>query len=238
MKALIFSILLQWKLNFRSKEILVHFYVVPLIFYVFIGSIFISINPQLTETIVASMTVFGVSMGGILGSPYPLVEFFASDCKKSYHVQNIPLSIQLISHCISGFIHLSVLSIILWFTAPLLFDAVLPTNLPVYFSSLALLILASLGIGMIFGLFFKSASKMSMATQIVFLPSLMLSGIMFPADMLPAVLQNVGKFFPASLGFSAMTSDHFTYEQLLLLLIFVSASLISMIRIRKIHAEE
>lgn len=75
MSAFIYEVILHWKLNLRSKEILVHFYVVPLLFYVFIGSIFTAIDSNAYKTIISVMTVFGISMGGLLGSPYPLVEF-------------------------------------------------------------------------------------------------------------------------------------------------------------------
>lgn len=37
MRAFIYQIGLNWKLNLRSKELLVHYYVVPLVFYLFIG---------------------------------------------------------------------------------------------------------------------------------------------------------------------------------------------------------
>ena len=35
MRAFIYQIGLNWKLNLRSKELLVHYYVVPLVFYLF-----------------------------------------------------------------------------------------------------------------------------------------------------------------------------------------------------------
>lgn len=86
MSAFLYEIALHWRLNMRSKEILVHFYLVPLVFYIFIGGVFTSIDPEAYKTIIQVMTVFGVTMGGVLGSPYPLIEFYGARTKKAYQV--------------------------------------------------------------------------------------------------------------------------------------------------------
>lgn len=238
MSAVFYEILLHWRLNLRSKEILVHFYVVPLIFYVFIGSIFTSIDPEAYKTIIPVMTVFGVSMGGLLGSPYPLIEFYGSDIKKSYKIGHIPLWTMAIGNFISSLLHLLIMSIIILITAPIIFNANLPQNLLIYFSSLLLLIVSSLSIGMIFGLFFKSSSKMGMATQIVFLPSIMLSGIMFSRTLLPEFLQYIGNIFPATWGFQLMCGDTLNINCIIpLLLIFLVTILISIYKLKGIIFE-
>lgn len=43
-----------------------------------------------------------------------------------------------------------------------------------------------------------------MFSQLVFLPSILLSGIMFPSELLPGVLGAAGRIFPASWGFCLM----------------------------------
>ena len=61
MRAFIYQIGLNWKLNLRSKELLVHYYVFPLVFYLFIGG-FISILPDADKTIIQVMSVFAITM--------------------------------------------------------------------------------------------------------------------------------------------------------------------------------
>ena len=78
MKAMLYEIFLHMKLNVRSKELLVHYYIVPFIFYILMSSVFTSIMPDARLTLIQSMTVFSVTMGGVMGSPYPLIEFYAS----------------------------------------------------------------------------------------------------------------------------------------------------------------
>lgn len=238
MSAFLYEIALHWRLNMRSKEILVHFYLVPLVFYIFIGGVFTSIDPEAYKTIIQIMTVFGVTMGGVLGSPYPLIEFYGSENKKAYQVGHIPLWTMAISNFISVMIHLFIMSMIIFFSAPLLFDAPIPGNLTVYFISLFLLLIASLSVGMVFGLFFKSASKMGMATQLVFLPSIMLSGIMFPVTLLPSAMQQIGKLFPATWGFKAMCENTLNFGSVLPLLVITAiAMIVSIWKLNKIRVE-
>ena len=46
-----------------------------------------------------------------------------------------------------------------------------------------------------------------MVAQVVFLPSIMLSGIMFPARLLPVFLQKAGLIFPATSGYQLMMTQ-------------------------------
>lgn len=82
MGAFLYSVGLHLKLNLRNKEILIMYYIVPLVFFLFMGGIFTSILPGADKTLIQSMTVFGVSMGGLLGGPVPLAEILGSDIKK------------------------------------------------------------------------------------------------------------------------------------------------------------
>jgi ABC-2 type transport system permease protein len=199
------------------------------------GGIFTSIMPEAYKTIIQSMTVFGVTMGAVLGSPTPLVELYGSPIKKGYRVGNIPLWTVSVSNFISGFLHLAIMSIIIFVAAPLLFDALLPSNLGLYILATFLTIVASLCIGTLFGLFVKSASKLAMIAQLVFLPSVVLSGIMFPADLLPDVVQNAGRIFPATSGFALMCGHQMdgTYFAPLIIIIIASA-LVSAWKIKRI----
>lgn len=238
MTALWYEILLHWKLNLRSKEILVHFYLVPLVFYLFIGSIFTAIDQEAYRTLIPAMTVFAVTMGGVLGSPYPLVEFFGTEIKKSYRIGQIPLWTIVVGNFISSLFHLLLMSGIVLCSAPFLFHAPLPSNLLIYFLHLILLISASLGIGSVFGLHFQNSSKMAMMTQIVFLPSIMLSGIMFSRNLLPKVLQSIGYLFPATWGFEALCHSQWTISTIIALgMILILTISISAYKLKTIKFE-
>ena len=69
MKAFLYGIALQWKLDIRSKTLLITCYIVPLLFFGVMGSIFTSVMPDSKETLIQSMTIFGVTMGALIGVP-------------------------------------------------------------------------------------------------------------------------------------------------------------------------
>ena len=235
MGAFLYGIYLQWKLDIRSKTLLITCYIVPLLFFAIMGGIFTSVMPEARYTLIQSMTVFGVTMGALIGLPPSLVEIYSSDIKKVYKANGVPLYLGLVLTNISAYIHLFIMSIILYIAAPLAFNAEIPENPMLYFASLAIFISVSLSIASIIGLAVKDQAKTSMVSIIIFLPSIMLSGIMFPIELLPKAFEIVGKIFPASWGYRVMTDSTFQLENLLpLVAILILAICVCGILLRKV----
>lgn len=234
MNAFLYGAALQWKLDIRSKTMLITCYIVPLLFFALMGGIFTSINPEMKSTLIQSMTVMGVSMGALIGLPPALAETYGTDVKKAYKANGVPLYLGLASMFISVFIHLMIMSVIIFLIAPIAFDAALPTSFLCYFISLLVFIGASLSVGCVLGGAAKNQAKMTMIAQILFLPSIMLSGIMFPIEMLPEAFEVVGNLFPAAWGYKLMLDDGLHFDNLWpLLAIFISAVIISIILLKR-----
>ena len=235
MSAFLYGVSLQWKLDIRSKTLLITCYIVPLLFFAVMGGIFTSVMPEARYTLIQSMTVFGVTMGALIGLPPSLVEIYSSDIKKVYKANGVPLYLGLVLTNISAYIHLFIMSIILYIAAPLAFNAEIPENPVLYFASLAIFIAVSLSIASIIGLAVKDQAKTSMVSIIIFLPSIMLSGIMFPIELLPKAFEMVGKIFPASWGYKVMADSTFQLENLLpLVVILILAICVCGVLLRKI----
>lgn len=235
MSAFSYGVSLQWKLDIRSKTLLITCYIVPLLFFAIMGGIFTSVMPEARYTLIQSMTVFGVTMGALIGLPPSLVEIYSSDIKKVYKANGVPLYLGLVLSNISAYIHLFIMSIILYIAAPLAFNAEIPENPVLYFASLAIFIAVSLSIASIIGLAVKDQAKTSMVSIIIFLPSIMLSGIMFPIELLPKAFEMVGTIFPASWGYKVMADSTFQLENLLpLVVILILAICVCGILLRKV----
>ena len=235
MGAFLYGTSLQWKLDIRSKTLFITCYIVPLLFFAVMGGIFTSVMPEARYTLIQSMTVFGVTMGALIGLPPSLVEIYSSDIKKVYKANGVPLYLGLVLTNISAYIHLFIMSIILYIAAPLAFNAEIPENPVLYFASLAIFIAVSLSIASIIGLAVKDQAKTSMVSIIIFLPSIMLSGIMFPIELLPKAFEMVGKIFPASWGYKVMADSTFQLENLLpLVVILILAICVCGILLRKV----
>lgn len=235
MGAFLYGVFLQWKLDMRSKTLLITCYIVPLLFFAVMGGIFTSVMPQAKDTLIQSMTVFGVTMGALIGLPPSLVEIYSTDIKKVYKANGVPLHLGLVLTNISAYIHLFIMSVVLYFAAPLAFNAEIPDNPGRYFISLAVFIAVSLSIASIIGLAVKDQAKTSIVSIIIFLPSILLSGIMFPIDLLPKAFQTAGKIFPASWGYRIMADHIFQLKNLVpLTVLFVLAVFACIILLRRL----
>ncbi len=204
MKAFLYGVGLQFKMDIRSKTMLITCYLVPLVFFFFMSGIFTSIDPSAVKTLISSMSVFIITMSALIGLPPSLGEVYGGDIKKVYKANGVPLSLGVVTQFISSFIHTLIVCLIVFAVAPFVFKAKLPANLPLYFCSLVVLLCATLAIGCVIGLAVKTQAKQTMIAMIIFLPSVMLSGIMFPATMLPDFMQYLAYIFPATIGFQAM----------------------------------
>lgn len=234
MNGFLYSIRLQWKLDIRSKSLLVACYIVPLIFFLLMGGIFTSVMPEMRSTLIQSMIVLCVSMGAFIGLPPSLIETCGSDIKKGYQANGIPLYSCIAAMFLSALAHLMIACIIILLLAPILFYAALPLHFPCFFLGLSVYIMASLSLGSILGLLIKNQAKQTMIAQLIFLPSIMLSGILFPSDLLPGFLRAIGQIFPASWGYRLISDNGFQPENLwYLLLIFCAAVIICAILLKK-----
>ena len=234
MNGFLYGITLQWKMDIRSKSLLVTCYIVPLIFFLLMGGIFTSVMPEMRSTLIQSMIVMNVSMGAFIGLPPSLIETYGSDVKKIYKANGVPLYSGLLTIFLSAFVHLMISCLIILLLAPILFEAALPAQLPFFFLALAIYIIVSLSIGSVLGLTVKNQAKLTMTAQLVFLPSIMLSGIMFPVDLLPGFLEATGRIFPASRGYRLMLDHGFCLENLwYLILVFCAAAIICAILLNR-----
>ena len=229
MNGFLYSLALQWKLDIRSKSLLVTYYIVPLIFFLLMGGIFTSVMPEMRTTLIQSMIVMSVSMGAFLGLPPSLVEIYGSDIKKIYNANGVPIYLGLLTMVLSAFVHLMMTCIVILLLAPILFKASLPTQLPIFLLSLTIYIIVSLSIGCILGLTLKNQAKLTMLAQLVFLPSIMLSGIMFPISLLPDFLQVIGHVFPAYWGYRLMLDKGLRLANLWYLILLTCIAVITCI---------
>lgn len=198
MKAFLYGAALQWKLDIRSQSLLVTCYVVPLIFFLLMGSIFTSVMPEMKSTLIPSMIVMGVSMGALIGLPPSLIETYGSDVKKVYKANGVPLCFGLATMVLSAFVHLMMMCAVILFLSPLLFQASFPSNFPLFSLALILYTMVSLGIGSVLGLAVKSQAKLTMTPHsLYFCPPSCCRGFCSRSNCFPKLLRSSeGSFRP------------------------------------------
>lgn len=198
MKAILKQISIQLKMDVRDKGTLLVFYLVPLGFYLTVGAVFSSVNEEIKPILSATMTIFSVTMGAVIGIPPTIVKIKETGVIRAYKVNGIPTGNVILAIGLSAFIHLTLVSIVISLSAPFLYGAHAPKSIGGYIVPLFALIFCSIAIGLLIGAVSKNTQNATLLSQAVFMPSLMLSGIMFPARMLPEPLRLVGNIFPAT----------------------------------------
>jgi ABC-2 type transport system permease protein len=236
MKAFITHLVVQFRGDSRDKGILMVYYLVPLVFYVVMSSIMKLPEMNMSETLISSISIFTLSMSAFLGLPQTLVKARETGVLQAFRVAGIPSWSMPLSAIIISLLHIMIVACIILLTAPVIFSATLPSNIALHMFSVALIALASEALGVLLACFVKKQSTLTLAGQCLFLPTVMLSGIMFPANILPKPMRMIGEVLPASLGMKLISGGVLQTAPLLILIaITVFAFGASMVMFRRIN---
>lgn len=193
----------DFRTGLRNKSLLLLNYLFPLGFYAMMGLLMCNINPLFTETMIPAMVVFTVLSSAVLGLPSPLVEAREAGILRSYRINGVPaLSILAIPALTTAF-HALITSAIITATAGPLFDVPLPVGWPAMVGVSLLVAFACAGLGMLIGVISANSQLTILWSQLIYLPSMMLSGMMVPMSMLPKALATVARLLPPTYAMQA-----------------------------------
>ncbi|MDH5507332.1 MAG: ABC transporter permease [Anaerolineae bacterium] len=203
MNAFVHHFAFMFRSGIRNKTLLMMNYLFPLGFYLMMGLIMAGINPFFKEVTVPAMTTFAVLAATLLGIPDPLVNAREQGIFRSYKVNGVPAFSILLIPILTTMLHLAIIATIIVTTAPLLFDAPAPTNMLNFIIVFVSMAFASSGLSVLFGVISSSSRLTVLWSQIIFLPSMMIGGLMFPLSMLPETAQKAAMLFPATHAMNA-----------------------------------
>ena len=98
MKGFLKYLTIQFKIELRDKGTLLNFYLVPLVFFFVMGGVFSSIDPFMKKYLAASMTIFAITMGAVMGAPTPIIKIRESGTLRAFRVNGIPAAAVLSVH--------------------------------------------------------------------------------------------------------------------------------------------
>lgn len=224
MKALIVNIKVYYKMIFRNMLIFISSYLVPIVFYLMFSAVFISISEENKKTIIASMCIFAILMSSYIGLPGNTVKYSNGEIKRAYIAGGIKLWHVFVCLGINNIINCSLVSLFIILTAPVFFGAVVPSSIAYFASILLLSILLSTLIGLLIGMVSKTENTSAIVSQMLFLPSLFISGVMMDVSILPDMMQYLSKVFPAThmcVLFAEMNQSSMIYMILLSIVILI-----------------
>jgi ABC-2 type transport system permease protein len=203
MNAFISHFSFEFRSGIRNKTLLLMNYLFPLGFYFMIGLLMTQINPTFLETMLPAMVIFAILASTILGLPDPLVTAREAGIFRNYKINGVPAFSILVIPALTTILHTVVVSIIIIITAPLLFNAPLPLNWVGFVVTFLLTALACAGFSVLIGVISSSSRITVLWSQLIFLPSMLLGGMMIPYSMLPKAMAKIAQLLPATQAMNA-----------------------------------
>lgn len=203
MNAFIHHFAFEFRTGIRNRQLLMLNYLFPLGFYLIMGFVMAEINPPFRAVIIPAMVVFGILSATLLGIPDPLVNARENGVFRSYKINGIPSLSILVIPSLTTILHLVILVIIITVTAPLLFDAPTPVNWLNYSVVVLVMAFACAGISVLIGVVSPNSRMAVLWSQLIFIPSMLLGGLMVPYSLLPDLAGRLSQLLPATQAMNA-----------------------------------
>ena len=198
MKAFLHHLSYDFKTGIRDKGKLLMYYLLPLVFFAFMGALMTAVNPLFKDLMLASMIMFAVMSSALLFIPTSLIRERETGVFRSYRINGVPSASILTVPIVSTAFHMAVVAVIICLAGPALFGGVPPSNIPGFIAGGILSYLVFAGIGTLIGVAAANDGVSVMISQCLYIPSIILGGLMMPASVLPAGLKRIALLFPAS----------------------------------------
>jgi len=221
----------DFRIGLREKSLLLMNYLFPLGFYVLMGLLMTGINPTFAPTMTPAMILVAIMAGTLLGLPYPVVESREAGIFRSFKINGVPalsiVTIPILSSCV----HITLVSIIITLTAGPFFKAGVPVNWGYFLLILLLTALTFASLGILIGVVSPNSRLIVLFSQAIFLPSMILGGLMIPSDMLPPALYRISLLLPTTYAMNAWKGLAFgmqsTFDPLWGVLILLASGIIA-----------
>lgn len=193
----------EFRTGIRNKTLLLMNYLFPLGFFLMMGAIMPSINPLFLQDLLPAMIVFAVVAATMLGIPDPLVSARENGIFRSYKINGVPSFTILIIPVLTTMLHLTIVSALITMGSAVLFKAPLPQNWGGFILTFLVLALANAAIAVLIGVVSPNTRATVLWSQVLFVPSMLLGGLMLPHSMLPKIALEFAQLLPASHGMNA-----------------------------------
>ncbi|MBX3002248.1 MAG: ABC transporter permease [Caldilineaceae bacterium] len=203
MTAFVHHFAFEFRTGIRNKNLLLMNYLFPLSLYLMMSLIMPGVNPLFRDTIIPSMTCFGMLAATLLGLPDPLVTARETGIFRSYKINGVPALNILLIPALSTILHVVVVALVIMVTAPVLFSAPLPVNVPLFLLIVLATAVALSGLSVLIGVLAPNTRLTVLYSQALFLPSMIIGGIMLPYSMLPDAAGRIALLLPATHAMNA-----------------------------------
>jgi ABC-2 type transport system permease protein len=193
----------EFRTGIRNRSLLLLNYLFPLAFYLMMGFVMTEINPLFRDVLLPAMIIFAIYAAAILGLPEPLVQARDTGIFRSYKINGVPKLNILAIPSLTTSLHLIIVAIVITVTAPLLFDAPAPQNWLNFVLVFLVTLFACAGLGVLIGIISPNSRATILFSQLLFLPSMLIGGLMITYSMLPRAAQIAAQLLPSTHAMNA-----------------------------------
>lgn len=215
MTALVNHFAFEFRTGLRNATLLMMNYLFPLGFYAMMGLVMTQINPMFTETMIPAMVIFSALASTLLGMPSPLVESREAGIYRSYRINGVPAANILLMPVLTTVFHVLIVAVIIALTGHPLFDGLVPENWLAFAGVTVVAVLSCAGLGSLIGVVAKDSRSVVLFSQLIFLPSMLIGGVMMPLDILPESVRPFSLLLPTSHAMQAYLGYAYGQETLL-----------------------
>lgn len=207
MKPYVAQIRSNLRLMGRDRSVLFFSYVFPLVFFFLFAQLFDGRQSAAAMAQVISMVVIiGVLGNGFFGAGMRAVQDRETNVLRRFKVAPINAAPIIVASLVSGLVAFLPCAFLFFFFAAMAYHMPLPHNLFSIMVFISVGVVAFRSMGMIIAAVVNSAQEANILTQILYLPMLFLSGATFPMSIMPAWVQIIAQFMPATYLFQGMQS--------------------------------
>jgi ABC-2 type transport system permease protein len=181
-------------------------YLFPLLFTGLMGAMMGQINPFFKATMAPAMLVFSLLCPTLLVLPGTIVGGRASGVYRSFKINAVSRWAILSVPVAALFLHCAISGALVIALSALCFHAALPAMSLAWVLRWCLAYLAFSGVGLLIGTLLDGDKAVLLISQIVFISSMMLGGLMVPLSILPSGLRSVAGALPASYAMGALSA--------------------------------
>jgi len=194
----------EFKTGLRNSTLLFMNYLFPLGVYAIMGLIMTQVNPFFVDTLLPAMILFVILGSTILGLPSPLVEAREAGIYRSFKINGVPAASIVAIPVLTTTFHALIASTVVAVTAAPLFGGVAPERWGPIAGVAALMAFTCSATGALIGVVAANTRATTLLSQLIFLPSMLIGGMMVPLTMLPETVQRIAGLLPTAHAMQAL----------------------------------
>jgi ABC-2 type transport system permease protein len=211
MSAYLTHLAFEFRSGLRNPTLLLMNYLFPLGFYAMMGLIMTQINPGFTEVMVPALIIVGLMASTILGLPGPLVESREAGVFRTFKVSGVPAFAILAVPVVTTVFHGLIVAAIIVITGPI-FGGIGPADWGGLIAVTLSIAFVFGAIGALIGVVAQDTRATVLLAQLIFLPAMLLSGLMMPLEFVPESIRQFTALLPPTHAMQAFQGLAYAQE--------------------------